>query len=353
MVDRDIRRGIGGLHLVKVLATGAAGYIGSQCVHELCAAGVPPIVFDSLLNGYPGLLPREVQIVVGDVRDRETVYRTLIEHEVDTIIHFAGLISAPESFRTPDQYYDVNTVGLLRLTEAAQKAGVRRVIFSSTAAVYAPFSGLIAESAQIDPASPYGKSKYAAELILKDLAHAAGFDYVVLRYFNVAGADPDMRTGQLNARTEHIFKVALDVARGRRELVVINGQDYATPDGTCIRDFVHVKDLARAHVKALQWMLTGGRNETFNCGNGRGYSVLEVTQAVERVSGKSVPIRIGSRRQGDLAHVVADPAKGGSMLGWSPEYKEIDDIAGHAWQWLCHASRMPDEAFSHEPLPSS
>jgi UDP-glucose 4-epimerase len=319
---------------MTVLVTGGAGYIGSHMVHELADAGESVVVLDNLSTGFRSALPATVPLFVGEAGDQGLVSAIIDEHQVSAIIHFAGSIVVPDSLRDPLGYYANNTMNTRALLEAAVKAGVGQFIFSSTAAVYGnPDSLPVAEDAMTKPMSPYGTSKLMSEIMLHDVAAAHDFRYVILRYFNVAGADPKLRTGQSTPAATHLIKVGVETALGLRPKLDVYGTDYPTPDGTCVRDYIHVSDLARAHSAALAHLRRGGVSTTFNCGYGHGYSVLEVIEAVKRASGRNFPVRIAERRAGDPAAIVADVSRIHAMLKWSPQFDDLDTIVSHALAW--------------------
>jgi UDP-glucose 4-epimerase len=319
---------------MTILVTGGGGYIGSHMVHELADAGEAVVVVDDLSTGFRSALPKTVPLVVGDIGNGELITEIIRTHEVTAIIHFAASIVVPDSVRDPLGYYRNNTVNARALLEVAVKARVRHFIFSSTAAVYGnPARVPVAEDAPLAPMSPYGNSKLMTEIMLKDAAAAHGLKYVVLRYFNVAGADPKLRTGQSTVGATHLIKVAVETALGLRPRIEVYGTDYDTPDGTCIRDYIHVADLARAHSAALAHLRGGGGNETFNCGYGHGSSVLAVIDAVKRVSGCDFAVRLSGRRAGDPAAIVADGSRLRRQLGWTPQFDDLDTIVAHALAW--------------------
>jgi UDP-glucose 4-epimerase len=319
---------------MTILVTGGAGYIGSHMVHELADAGEPVVVIDDLSTGFRSALPKSVPLIVGDVGDESLVGELLRAHSVNAIIHFAASIVVPESVREPLRYYRNNTGNARALLQAAVDHGVRHFIFSSTAAVYGnPASVPVPEDAPLQPMSPYGSSKLMSEIMLKDTAAAHGLKYVILRYFNVAGADPKLRTGQSTVGATHLIKVAVEAALGLRPRLDVFGTDYETADGTCIRDYIHVTDLVRAHSAALAHLRGGGDNGIFNCGYGRGYSVLQVIEAVKRVSGRDFAVRLAERRPGDPAAIVADAARIRAELGWTPQFDDLDAIVAHALGW--------------------
>jgi UDP-glucose 4-epimerase len=319
---------------MAVLVTGGAGYIGSHMVHALADAGEPVVVLDNLSTGFRSALPSSVPLFVGDAGDQDMVASIIGEHKVDAMIHFAGSIVVPDSVRDPLGYYRNNTVNTRALIESAVNGGVKHFIFSSTAAVYGNPTVLpVSEDAPTTPMSPYGSSKLMSELMLHDVAAAHELRYVILRYFNVAGADPQQRTGQSTPAATHLIKVGVETALGMRPKLDVYGTDYPTPDGTCIRDYIHVSDLARAHSAALAHLRRGGGAMTFNCGYGRGYSVLEVIGAIERVIGRKLPVQMVGRRPGDPASLVADVRRIRSALDWSPQFENLDTIVSHALAW--------------------
>ncbi len=319
---------------MTVLVTGGAGYIGSHMVLALTDAGESVVVIDNLSTGFSAFVPQSVPLFIGDVGDEHLVDGVISQHGVDSIIHFAGSVVVPESMRDPLLYYRNNTMATRSLLNAAIKRGVSRFIFSSTAAVYGnPEHVPVPETAPTRPTSPYGTSKLMAEIMLHDAASAHEMSYVVLRYFNVAGADPQGRVGLATVGATHLMKIAMEVATGQRAKIDVYGTDYPTPDGTCIRDFVHVSDLAQAHRAALAYLRTGGSSVTLNCGYGRGYSVLETIEAVRRVSGRAIPTQYAPRRPGDIVTMVADTSRIRALLDWTPTYDNLDTIAAHALAW--------------------
>ncbi|PLP60411.1 UDP-glucose 4-epimerase GalE [Mesorhizobium loti] len=320
---------------MAVLVTGGAGYIGSHMVWELLDAGEQKIVvLDRLSSGFDWAVAPEARLVVGDVADRELVAGIIREHGIDAIIHFAGSIIVEESVADPLAYYENNTSKTRALIETAVRAGVPNFIFSSTAAVYGG-SRLepVAEDASTMPESPYGLSKLMSEWMLRDAAAAYGLRYTALRYFNVAGADPKGRTGQATRGATHLIKVASETALGKRPSIAVFGNDYPTPDGTCIRDYVHVSDLVAAHRLALQRLRAGANSLVANCGYGHGYSVLEVIEAVRRASGRDFAVTMGPRRAGDVASVIANADLARGELGWAPRRDDLDLIVRDALEW--------------------
>src|ERR1700726_451865 len=319
---------------MTVLVTGGAGYIGSHTVQALAEAGENVVVIDNLSTGFSAFLPEGVPLFIGEAGDENLVEGVIKQHRVDSIIHFAGSVVVPDSMRDPLGYYRNNTMTTQSLLKAAVKAGVNRFIFSSTAAVYGnPDRMPVREDAPTRPLSPYGSSKLMTEVMLHDVASAHGMDYVVLRYFNVAGADPLSRIGLATIGATHLLKIAVEAATGQRAKVDVFGTDYPTSDGSCIRDFIHVSDLAQAHRAALSYLRGGGHSVTLNCGYGRGYSVLETIEAVRRVSGRNFAVQYAPRRPGDIMTMVADPSRIRSTLDWTPLYDDLQTIAAHALAW--------------------
>jgi UDP-glucose 4-epimerase len=319
---------------MAILVTGGAGYIGSHMVHALVDAGERVVVLDNLSTGFRFLIPGSVPLVTGSTGDRELVSEVIRSHGVTSIVHFAASIVVPDSIRDPLGYYRNNTVNTCLLLQAAAAGGVQHFIFSSTAAVYGnPERVPVREDAPTHPISPYGNSKLMSEIMLHDAARAHDLRFVVLRYFNVAGADPRMRTGQATPNATHLIKVACEAALGKREKLDVFGTDYATTDGTCIRDYIHVSDLVRAHSAALAHLRRGGASATFNCGYGHGHSVLQVIDAVRRVSRRDFRVEMTGRRPGDPAALVADVARIRNTLDWRPQFEDLDTIVGHAFAW--------------------
>lgn len=319
---------------MTILVTGGAGYIGSHMVHELVDAGESVVVLDNLSTGFRFLIPGGVPFVTGSTGDRDVVLQTIEKHRVSAIVHFAASIVVPDSIRDPLGYYRNNTLNTCLLLDAAIAGGVRQFIFSSTAAVYGnPEHSPVPEEAPAAPISPYGTSKLMSEIMLHDTARAHDLRFVVLRYFNVAGADPKGRTGQSTPAATHLIKVACEVALGKRPKLDVFGTDYPTPDGTCVRDYIHVSDLARAHTAALAHLRRGGASATFNCGYGHGASVFDVLAAVRRACGHDFPVDVAGRREGDPAALVADARRIRGVLDWRPQYDDLDTIVGHALAW--------------------
>jgi UDP-glucose 4-epimerase len=319
---------------MTILVTGGAGYIGSHMVHALVDAGESVVVLDNLSTGFDWAIPKSVPLIVGETGDQALVAALIAKHGVDAIIHFAASIVVPDSVADPLGYYRNNTVNSRALIETAVKTGVRHFIFSSTAAVYGnPQRNPINEDDVTVPMSPYGSSKLMTEIMLRDAAAAHGLSYLILRYFNVAGADPAMRTGQSTKGATHLIKVAVETALGLRPMIEVFGTDYDTADGTCIRDYIHVSDLVRAHADALRHLRAGGASVTLNCGYGRGFSVLEVLDTVKRASGVDFKVTMSGRRPGDPAAIVADSGRLRALLGWAPQFDDVATIVDHALKW--------------------
>ena len=319
---------------MTVLVTGGAGYIGGHMVLALLDAGEEPVVIDNMLNGVPWAIPSGVHFVLGDSGDYETVARTIESHNVDAVIHFAARLITPQFCDDPLEYYHANTVKSRTLLSAVQNLGIKHFIFSSTAAVYGnPPVNPVPETAPLAPISAYGTSKLVTEMMLRDVAAVRDLRYVALRYFNVAGADPNGRYGQSTTKTTLLVQIAAQVALGIRPFVEIFGDDYPTPDGTCVRDYIHVTDLVDAHLAALRHLRNSGNNLVANCGYGRGYSVKQVLDMTEKVSGRSFERRIGRRRRGDAVEVVAEANLIRKELRWSPRYADLATIIEHALRW--------------------
>ena len=318
-----------------VLVTGGAGYIGSHAVLALCDSGWPVAVVDDLSNGTREVVPADVPFYEGNIADGPLMERIFREQQIEAIMHFAGSIVVPESVEKPLDYYRNNTLASHALITAAVTAGVRHILFSSTAAVYgAPDRVPIDEEDPTIPINPYGASKLMTERMLADAAAAHPFNYGALRYFNVAGADPGGRSGQIGRGSTHLIKVAAEAAVGKRDHIAVYGTDYRTPDGTCIRDYIHVSDLADAHVAALEWLVEHpSENLVLNCGYGKGLSVLEVLDAVDRHTNLPIERVLEGRRAGDSPELVADNARLLETLAWRPALADIDTIVGHALAW--------------------
>ncbi len=319
---------------MTVLVTGGAGYIGSHMVLALCDSGERVVVLDDLSTGFDWAVDGRATLIAGKIGDMELVGRLIAEHDVDAIVHFAGSIVVPESVTDPLKYYGNNTAASRNLIEAAVKGGVKHFIFSSTAAVYGNTgSEAVSEDAVLKPESPYGRSKLMTEMMLADVAAAHPLKFGVLRYFNVAGADPGRRSGQSSPVATHLIKVAAQAALGQRKSMSIFGTDFPTPDGTGVRDYIHVTDLAKAHRLLLDYLRGGGESVTLNCGYGRGFSVREVIDTVKAVSGVDFEVVEGPRRAGDPAAIVAKADRLRSVLGWVPEHQPLEEIVSTALTW--------------------
>jgi UDP-glucose 4-epimerase len=337
---------------MTILVTGGAGYIGSHMVHALADAGERVVVLDNLSTGFRWAVAKGAPLVVGDTGDQAQVARVIAEHGVTDIIHFAASIVVPDSVADPLGYYRNNTANSRALIECAVKGGVRRFIFSSTASVYGnPATIPIGEDDPTCPMSPYGSSKLMTEIMLRDAGAAHGLDTVILRYFNVAGADPKLRTGQSTKGATHLIKVAAETALGKRAKIDVYGTDYPTPDGTCIRDYIHVTDLVRAHADALAYLRGGGRPVTLNCGYGHGFSVLDVIETVKRVSGVDFRVDYAGKRPGDPAQIVAKSDRIRQTLGWRPQFDDLATIVAHALAWERTLPRQ--EAVEAPLIPAS
>ena len=322
---------------MRVLVTGGAGYIGSHVCKALAAAGMEPVALDNLSQGTARAV-KWGRLIVGDIADVGLVAESLRQSGAEAVMHFAGSTSVADSVLDPIAYYRNNVAGTLGLLDAMRQTGVRRIIFSSTSAVYGGSPPLpIPEQAPATPISPYGRSKLMAEEILADAAAADGLAYMALRYFNAAGADPEGDVGDQRKSATHLISMALKAAAGETERLEIFGDDYPTPDGTCIRDYVHVSDLATGHLLALDHLMRGGASATLNLGAGRGVSVLEAIASIERVTGRKVPTVRRPRRPGDAPALYADPSAARSLLGFSTRYSDMDTIVGTAWRFYRRA----------------
>lgn len=319
---------------MSVLVTGGAGYIGSHAVIDLLRAGEEVVVIDDLSTGFDWAVQEAARFCQGDIADEALVHRLLRDHDVEAVIHFAGSVVVPESVENPLKYYLNNTARSRSLIETCVRAGVKHFIFSSTAAVYGMVGNApVSEDMQLAPMSPYGRSKLMTEWMLADVAAAHDMTFAALRYFNVAGGDPEGRVGQSTANATHLIKVACQTALGQRPYIEIYGDDYPTPDGTCIRDYIHVSDLAAAHTAALGHLRNGGASFIANCGYGHGFSVRDVLGAVERAAGHGFEVRQAPRRAGDPASIVSNPALIKKTLGWEPVYDDLNTIVAHALAW--------------------
>jgi UDP-glucose 4-epimerase len=325
---------------MAVLVTGGAGYIGSHMVLALTDAGIDTVVVDNLSTGFSWAVSPAATLVRGDIGDEGLVSKVIRDHKVDAVVHFAGSIVVPDSVSDPLTYYHNNTVNSRNLMHCAVKSKVPNFIFSSTAAVYGnPKTLPVSEEEMPAPVSPYGTSKWMTEQMLHDSHAAYGLNFGILRYFNVAGADPRGRSGQSTARATHLIKVASQTALGQRGHMDVFGTDYDTPDGTCLRDYIHVSDLISAHMQLLAHLRKGGAPGIFNAGYGKGFSVLEVIQAVERVHGAKLNVKYAPRRIGDAAAIVASSDKAKSILDWKPQHENLDFIVDTALRWERHLER--------------
>jgi UDP-glucose 4-epimerase len=324
-----------------ILITGAAGYIGSHVLLQLQSRGEQLVAIDNLGTGFRQAV-RTAPLIVGDVGDRELVAAVLREHEIDTVMHFAANTIVPESVRDPLKYYGNNTCATRNLLDSCMRAGVRQLVFSSTAAVYGiPAGGICDEQLPLAPVNPYGSSKLVSGWMLRDLAAASDFRYVSLRYFNVAGSDLQGRIGQSTRAATLLIKVACEAIVGKRPHVAIFGTDYDTPDGTGVRDYIHVEDVARAHVDALDYLRRGGTAAVFNCGYSHGYSVREVLESVQRIAGSPLAIREEPRRAGDPPTLIAQADRIRSQLGWTPQLDDLDTIVESSLRWERKLQREP------------
>ena len=318
-----------------VLVTGGAGYIGSHAAEALSRNGFTPIVYDNLFRGFPEFV-RFGPFEAGDIRDGARLREVFAEHRPAAVMHFAALAFVEESVRLPHLYYDNNVTGALRVFEAAAEAGVKNVIFSSTCAIYGiPPEQPIRETTPFAPINPYGRSKLFCEGILQDMSASHGLRHVALRYFNACGALPSAEIGERHDPETHLIPRLLMAALGQIEAIDVFGTDYPTPDGTAVRDYIHVCDLADAHVSALRYLLDGGASQALNLGTGRGYSVLEVLRSVERVTGRKLPVRYGPRRAGDPPVLTADVNNARAVLGFEAKWTDLDAVVRSAWKWHC------------------
>ena len=325
---------------MSVLICGGAGYIGSHNVRAFAEHGDEVIVVDNLETGHRASLPEGIKFYEGDIRDGELLAKIFTENAIEAVIHFCAYSLVGESVEKPLKYFDNNVGGMISLLEAMEKFGVKRIIFSSSAATYGePERVPILETDPANPTNPYGESKLIMEKMMNWVSRRYGIKYVSLRYFNVAGAWHDGTIGEAHRCETHLVPLILQVPMGKRESITVYGDDYPTKDGTCIRDYIHVEDLARAHILALEYLRSGGESGIFNLGSGDGYSVMEMINAARKVTGHSIPAIIGKRRAGDPARLVADSTKAKNILHWEPQITRMEDIIATAWKW--HSSH-PD-----------
>lgn len=319
---------------MSILVPGGAGYIGSHTVVELLEAGMDPVVVDNLSTGHLQAVPKEVPFYEGDLRDAGFLDTVFSKHKIEGVIHFAASSLVGESTRDPLKYYENNIGATTRLLQAMEKSGVRRMVFSSTAAVYGePESTPILESDRTCPTNPYGETKLAIERMFAWCEKAHGLRYVALRYFNAAGAHPSGKIGEDHSPETHLIPIVLMAASGKLDHVSIFGDDYPTPDGTCLRDYIHVSDLGKAHVLAMRRLLDGGESAAYNLGNGSGFSVKEIISVAREVTGVNIKAQIAPRREGDPAVLIASSEKIRGELGWAPKYADLRQIIGSAWKW--------------------
>ncbi|ADH97959.1 UDP-glucose 4-epimerase GalE [Salisediminibacterium selenitireducens] len=325
---------------MAVLVCGGAGYIGSHAVADLLASGEQVVVVDNLQTGHRGAVDDGAVFYQADLRDEEALERVFNSHNIESVMHFAADSLVGVSMNEPLAYYDNNVYGALCLLKKMKKHGVKRIVFSSTAATYGePDEVPITEEMATNPTNPYGETKLAIERMMKWADEAHEIRYVVLRYFNVAGAHPEKDIGEDHRPETHLIPIILQVALGQREKIMVFGDDYDTPDGTCIRDYIHVTDLIQAHILALRYLRKGGTSDVFNLGNGSGFSVQEVIDTVETVTGKTIPRELAPRRAGDPAQLIASSGKAKQVLGWAPERADLATIIATAWDWH---QRHPD-----------
>jgi UDP-glucose 4-epimerase len=326
---------------MTILVTGGAGYIGGHMGLALHDAGERFVVLDDMSNGVPYAVPDGVDLVVGSTGDYDRVLQLIRDYEIDTVLHFAAALITPGLYRRPLEYYRINAANSRTLLQAAADGGVNKFVYSATSAVYGnPVINPVPETAAIAPMTPYGKSKLVTEHMLKDLADVSDLKYVALRYFNVAGADPHCRYGQSTTKTTLLVQIAVQCALGLRDGLEIFGTNYGTPDGTCIRDYLHVSDLIDAHLLALDHLRNGGGNLTLNVGYGHGYSVRDIIDTVKRVAKCDFPVRDGPRRLGDPVEVVAEASLIREIFGWEPKLDDIETIVGHAHAWELKLRQM-------------
>ena len=322
---------------MAILVCGGAGYIGSHAVHALIEKGEQVVIVDNLQTGHRGALNPKAKFYEGDIRDASVLDKIFTENKVEAVIHFAANSLVGESMEKPLLYFNNNVYGMQVLLEAMVRHGVDKIVFSSTAAVYGePKRVPIHEDDETCPTNTYGETKLTMEKMMKWVSRANGVRYVSLRYFNAAGALPDGSIGEDHATETHLIPLILQVPTGRRDHSTVFGDDYPTPDGTCLRDYIHVVDLADAHVLALEYLRKGGASDIFNLGNGQGFSVKEMIAAAEKATGRSIKVEIGARRAGDPAQLIASSEKARSVLGWKPQFTDVEQVIGTAWRWHEH-----------------
>lgn len=320
--------------MMNVLVCGGAGYIGSHTVYELIERGHSVVVVDSLIKGHKSAVHNEAKFYLGDIRDEEFMDKVFKENNIDAVIDFAAFSLVGESVNEPFKYYENNVYGTLKLLEAMERAGVKKIVFSSTAATYGePENDIIVESDKTNPTNPYGETKLTVEKMLKWADNAYGIKFVALRYFNAAGAHISGKIGEDHSPETHLIPIILQTALGQREKMFIFGDDYDTPDGTCVRDYIHVTDLADAHIKALEKLFKTNESGIYNLGNGKGFSVKEVIEKAKKVTGKDFKVEIEARRSGDPSTLIASSEKAIKELGWKPKFNTLDKIIETAWNW--------------------
>lgn len=319
---------------MAILVCGGAGYIGSHAVHALVEKGEQVVIVDNLQTGHRGALNPAAKFYEGDIRDAAVLDKIFTENKIEAVIHFAANSLVGESMEKPLLYFNNNVYGMQVLLEAMVRHGVDKIVFSSTAATYGePKRVPIHEDDETCPTNTYGETKLTMEKMMKWVSRANGVRYVSLRYFNAAGALPDGSIGEDHKTETHLIPLILQVPTGRRDHITVFGDDYPTPDGTCLRDYIHVVDLADAHVLALEYLRKGGASDIFNLGNGQGFSVKEMIAAAEKATGRSIKVEIGARRAGDPAQLIASSEKARSVLGWKPQFTDVEQVIGTAWKW--------------------
>ncbi|MFC2743163.1 MAG: UDP-glucose 4-epimerase GalE [Selenomonas artemidis] len=319
---------------MAILVCGGAGYIGSHAVHQLIARGEEVVIVDNLQTGHRGALHPQAVFCEGDIRDAALLDRIFTERSIEAVIHFAANSLVGESMEQPLLYFNNNVYGMQVLLEAMVRHGVDKIVFSSTAAVYGePKRVPIREDDETNPTNAYGETKLTMEKMMKWVSRASGVRYVSLRYFNAAGALPDGSIGEDHKTETHLIPLILQVPTGRRDHITVYGDDYLTPDGTCLRDYIHVVDLADAHMRALDYLRRGGESDIFNLGSGSGFSVKEMIAAAEKATGRTIAVEIGARRAGDPAQLIASSEKARTVLGWQPQFTDVEEVIGTAWRW--------------------